>query len=61
MPRIPQDIFSGHTLIYRPSEAGYMLYSVGPNGKDDGGRGLDDDPSGDDLAIRMPLPELKQQ
>jgi hypothetical protein len=61
LPRIPQDIFSGKPLIYRPSETGYLLYSVGPNGKDDGGRGPDDDPSGDDLVIRMPLPELKQQ
>jgi hypothetical protein len=59
--RISQDIFSGNPLIYRPSETGYLLYSVGPNGKDDGGRGPDDDPSGDDLVIRMPLPELKQQ
>jgi len=29
------------------------------NGKDDGGRGYDDDPAGDDLVIRMPLPEWK--
>src|SRR5207237_6032391 len=56
--KIPQDIFSGKALIYRPSEKGYLLYSVGPNGKDDGGRGYDDELPGDDLSVRMPLPEL---
>jgi hypothetical protein len=61
LDRLPQDIFSGKPLIYRPTENGYLLYSVGPNGKDDGGRGYDDEPSGDDLVIRMPLPELKQK
>ena len=57
---IPADVFSGKPLIYRPSEKGYLLYSVGVNGKDENGRGYDDDPQGDDLAVRMPLPELKQ-
>jgi peroxiredoxin/mono/diheme cytochrome c family protein len=59
LERIPQDMFSGKALIYRPSENGYLLYSVGVNGKDDGGRGYDDQPRGDDLVIRMPLPEQK--
>jgi hypothetical protein len=40
---------------------GYLLYSVGVNGKDDGGRQFDDDPPGDDLSVRMPLPELKRK
>jgi hypothetical protein len=53
---VPSDLFSGKPLIYRPSEKGYLLYSVGPNGKDDGGQGYADDPPGDDLAVRMPLP-----
>ncbi|HEV3257927.1 MAG TPA: hypothetical protein VG013_13660, partial [Gemmataceae bacterium] len=33
--QIPQDVFSGKALIYRPSGNGYLLYSVGVNGKDD--------------------------
>jgi hypothetical protein len=53
--RIPVDIFSGKGLIYRPNGKGYLLYSVGANGKDEGGRGLDDDPPGDDLSVRIPL------
>jgi hypothetical protein len=56
---IPNDIFSGKPLIYRQAENGYLLYSVGPNCRDDDGRNSGDNPPGDDLAIRMPLPEVK--
>jgi hypothetical protein len=58
---IPDDLFSGKALHYRLSEMGYLLYSVGVNGKDDGGREYDDEPPGDDLVVRMPLPELKRK
>src|SRR5262249_44409239 len=61
LAEIPQDISSGNSLIYRPTGDGYLLYSVGPNGKDDGGRGREDEPSGDDIAVRMPLPELRKK
>jgi hypothetical protein len=52
------DIFSGKPLIYRPSQDGYMLYSVGPNGRDDGGRHKADDPMGgsDDLGVGVSMP-----
>jgi hypothetical protein len=53
------DVFSGKALVYRPADKGYLLYSVGPNGKDDGGHWYDDDPPGDDPNVRMPLPPLK--
>lgn len=59
LPTVPSDIFSGLALIYRPAEKGYLLYSIGINGKDDEGRWYDDDPPGDDPSVRMPLPELK--
>jgi hypothetical protein len=42
---LPPDIFSGKDMIYRPEGKGYILYSVGENGIDDGGRlkrGCDD-------------------
>jgi hypothetical protein len=61
LAKVPDDIFSGKPLIYRPSEKGYLLYSIGPNGKDDGGRWYDDDPPGDDPHVRMPLPTLKKK
>lgn len=61
LAQIPQDIFSGKALVYRLHENGYLLYSVGVNGKDDAGRGYDDKPPGDDLSVRMPLPELRRK
>jgi hypothetical protein len=61
LERVPVDLFSGKPLIYRPNENGYLLYSVGVNGKDDEGRGYDDQPPGDDLSVRMPLPELRMK
>jgi hypothetical protein len=59
LANVPNDLFSGKALIYRPTEKGYLFYSVGVNGKDDGGRSFNDDPAGDDLPVAMPLPELK--
>jgi hypothetical protein len=59
--KIPDDIFSGKPLIYRLEDKGYLLYSVGPNGTDDEGRGNDDEPSGDDLSVRMPVAKPRPQ
>jgi hypothetical protein len=56
---IPQDCFSGGPLVYLPNENGYLLYSVGLNGKDDNGRDDKDDPAGDDLSIRLRIPVMK--
>jgi hypothetical protein len=58
---VPGDLFSGKALIYGVGGRGYLLYSVGVNGKDEGGRWVDDDPPGDDLRVRMPLPALKRK
>jgi hypothetical protein len=57
LPTVPGDIFSGKPLIYKPAENGYLLYSVGPNGIDDGGGGRDDEPQGDDVSVRVPVAE----
>lgn len=59
LQQVPHDRFSGKPLIYRPSATGYLLYSVGPNGRDDEGRWQDDEPPGDDPRVRMPLPKLR--
>ena len=61
LKRIPIDQFTGKPLIYLPRENGYLLYSVGVNGMDEGGRGSNDDPRGDDLSVRIPVPEPKRQ
>ncbi len=57
---VPKDIFSGGELHYTLQGDGYLLYSVGPNGKDDGGRNQQDNPDDrrlegcDDIAVRIP-------
>ena len=51
---VPDDPFAGRPLIYRPIESGYLLYSIGPNGEDDGGPPDPDSSTthpGDDIAI----------
>ncbi len=58
---LPSDLFSGKPVIYRLAGDGYLLYSVGPNGEDEAGRGPEDDPRGDDLSVRMPLPRPNLQ
>ncbi|MGA2032993.1 MAG: alpha/beta hydrolase [Thermoguttaceae bacterium] len=62
---VPKDIFSDSELHYRPQGAGYLLYSVGPNGKDDGGRGVDDRKEGgegwDDIVVRVPAAAAQKQ
>jgi hypothetical protein len=60
LAQVPQDLFSGRPLIYRPAAKGYLFYSVGVNGVDDQGRGYDDDPPGDDLSVRIPLPKPRE-
>jgi hypothetical protein len=56
LAKVPDDLFSDRPLHYHPEQSGYLLYSVGPNEIDEQGRGFDDEPRGDDLAVRMPLP-----
>jgi hypothetical protein len=57
--RVPRDIFTDGDLHYRLQGDGYLLYSVGPNGKDDGGRNRDDNPADgslsdcDDIAVHV--------
>jgi hypothetical protein len=55
---VRDDLFSGEGMIYRPDQKGYLLYSIGENEADDGGRGSADTPAGDDIVVRMPLPNL---
>jgi hypothetical protein len=57
---VPGDLFSDKPLVYKPAEKGYLFYSLGINGKDDGGQTYGDDPPGDDLVVRMPQPPLKK-
>jgi hypothetical protein len=66
LSEIPKDLFTDKELVYKPQEngQGYLLYSLGPNGRDDGGENYDDNPDKykdlpndkrpDDIAIHMP-------
>ena len=56
----PTDAFSGKALTYRREGDGFILYSVGVNEEDDNGQSHYDDPKGDDLVVRLPLPERKK-
>lgn len=40
LPAAPEDPFSGESLRYVPRGAAYLLYSVGPDLRDDGGRAV---------------------
>ncbi len=56
---VPRDIFNNEELHYQRQGGGCLLYSVGPNGKDDGGRNREDNPADrslwgyDDIAVHM--------
>lgn len=60
LAKVPQDTFAGKPLVYHPKEKGYLLYSVGINGKDEEGRTYADRPTGDDLRVQMP-PEIRKR
>jgi hypothetical protein len=51
---VPRDRFTDGELHYKLVDEGYLLYSVGPNEKDDEGRAIYDKPEGDDISVRMP-------
>lgn len=58
--QVPADLFTGRPLIYKPQSIGYMLYSVGANGRDDDGlryedRSADGNPNCDDLVVQIPI------
>ncbi|MDP1560129.1 MAG: hypothetical protein Q8M16_01915 [Pirellulaceae bacterium] len=54
---VPPDRFAVGALVYRPSETGFRVYSIGINGVDDGGEsfilGTLSNPQADDWAVEM--------
>lgn len=65
---IPKDTFNDGDFRYRAEDGGYLLYSVGQNGKDDGGFGPGNFPDSatekqrkewDDVSIRTPRDKSK--
>lgn len=67
--KLPKDIFNHDAdLKYCRSDNGYMIWSVGPNGKDDKGmnwydrasREDGDDVNGDDIRVRITAEESRK-
>ena len=67
---VPKDFLGNDAdLRYRQEGSAYLLYSVGPNGKDDGGKtredrykpGAPEAADWDDLVVRMPQEEPKSK
>lgn len=50
LKEIPKDPF-GSVFVYQPGKDRYLLYSVGPNGLDDGGIENEKDPSSGDIFL----------
>ena len=50
--QLPLDRFSGKPLLYKPKADGYVIYSVGPNLKDDGGKSEEEDPQNYDIRVK---------
>ncbi|MBI5724350.1 MAG: hypothetical protein HZA50_10365 [Planctomycetes bacterium] len=54
LPAVPNDPFVDQPLKYRKDEKGWVLYSVGENMKDDGGKKTEDPAAGkeDDICVK---------
>lgn len=55
LKELPADLFTEKPFHYKPAKVGYLLYSVGQNMKDDGGKPLDSSSDADDIAVRVKL------
>ena len=59
LAKIPDDLFVGKPIRYRRKARGYLLYSVGPNQKDDGGQ--QNETELDDVGFELPMPGSAQK
>ncbi len=57
---VPPDPFTGNPFRYRPTDGSYLLYSVGPDAKDDGGAPLDHTTNEGDIVI-WPWDKMRQR
>jgi hypothetical protein len=62
LAKVPKDRFSGEAIKYLLDGKGYLLYSVGPDGEDHGGKTEEEDSNCDDIPLRMPpRPPVKRE
>lgn len=52
MKEVPKDLFTDGTLVYTKTAKGCLLYSLGPNMKDDGGKTMAESPESYDIVVR---------
>jgi hypothetical protein len=55
LPAVPVDPFDGQPLRYRKQDAGYVLYSIGPDLKDNGGKQMT--AKGGDIVFSVVKPQ----
>jgi hypothetical protein len=53
LEKAPLDPMWGEPFVYKKTDAGCILYGIGRNGADDGGRTLNDFDDADDIAIAL--------
>ena len=52
LPKISTDPFAGKPMSFRREGDGYVLYSIGLNGKDDGGKTSREQKDADDIVVK---------
>ena len=60
LSELPKDPYSGKPLLYRRNAKGYVLYSVGSDGRDDGGQPGDNIEPGTDMLLDEPAEEQEE-
>lgn len=53
LPNVPEDPFDGEPLRYKVTDGEAVIYSIGPNEQDDGGRRMLEDETEGDVVFRL--------
>jgi hypothetical protein len=59
--QVPTDLYTEQPLRFKRQGDGFLLYSVGPNSTDDGGRTPGSQPPGDDIVLQIPHKNAKKK
>jgi hypothetical protein len=54
MPFVPRDPFDGESMRLKQTERGWVVYSIGPDVKDDGGAAFDRENRTGDITFELP-------
>jgi hypothetical protein len=53
LKEIPKDLFTDGPLVYKKTPKGFLLYSLGPSMKDNGGKSMDEDPENFNIVVTV--------